>query len=308
MLDRPAPGVGRRARGAGSPLEVRHSMSRDPKSLATRRERRAQARLDAPATRARRPARGPGRPGWQSPLVLVTGAAVLIGIAIIAFARPPASSNGDLLVEPPTTYTADLVDGESLGSATAPVVMEVYSDFQCPACKLLVTTQLPSLVNEFVKPGVLRIEARDIAFVGTGSPDESVELAVGAACAAEQNRYWQFHDLVFWNQGRENRGDHDAAFLNRVAIGAGVDQAAWTACVARSDLRAAIDSATRAALAAGINQTPTLVINGQPLVGVGNYADLAARIRSLASGAPASGAPASPAPASPAPAASAGPS
>lgn len=278
-------------------------MSRDPKPPATRRERRAQARLDAPPARARRTTRRPERPGWQSPLVLVTGAAVLIGVAIIAFARPPASSNGDSLLEPPTTYAADLVDGDVLGSAAAPVVMELYSDFQCPACKLLVTTQLPSLVNEFVKPGILRIEARDIAFVGTGSPDESVELAVGATCAAEQDRYWQFHDLVFWNQGRENRGDHDAAFINRVAIAAGVDQAAWSACVARTDLRAAIDTATRAALAAGINQTPTLVINGEPSVGVGSYADLAARIRASASSAPAS-----PPPASPAPATSASPS
>lgn len=271
-------------------------MSHDPRKLATRRERRAQARLDAPAARARRTTRPPERPGWQSPLVLVTGAAVLMGIAIIAFARPPASSSGDL-VEPPTNYAADLTDGDTLGSASAPVVMEVYSDFQCPACKLLVTAQLPSLVNEFVKTGILRIEARDIAIVGSGSPDESVELVVGATCAAEQDRYWQFHDLVFWNQGRENRGDHSAAFMDRVAIAAGVDQAAWTTCFARADLRTAVDTSTRAALAAGISQTPTLVMNGQVWVGVGSYADLAARIRALATSAPATGAPASPEPA-----------
>jgi len=82
-------------------------MARDPKRLATRRERRAQARLDAPPPRARRTSRRPERPAWQSPVVLVTGAAILIGIAIIAFARPPASSTGDTLIEPPTTYTAD---------------------------------------------------------------------------------------------------------------------------------------------------------------------------------------------------------
>ena len=56
---------------------------------------------------------------------------------------------------------------------------------------------------------------------GRGTPDESLELAAGAACAAEQGRYWQYHDLVFWNQGRENAGDHDAAFIGRVATAAG---------------------------------------------------------------------------------------
>lgn len=222
--------------------------------------------------------------------MLVTGAAILIGIAIIAFARPPASSTGDTLIEPPTTYTADLVDGDVLGSPTAPVVMQVYSDFQCPACKLFVTTQLPSLVNDFVKTGMLRIEARDIDILGAGSPNESLDIAVGAACAAEQDRYWQFHDLVFWNQGRENKGDHDAAFLRRVAIGAELDQTAWETCIARADLRTAVDTATRTALAAGINQTPTLVVNGQALAGVRDYAQLAALIRGLATSAPASSA------------------
>jgi len=225
----------------------------------------------------------------------VSAAAILIGVAIIAFARPPAAANGDTLVEPPTSYTADLTDGETLGSASAPVVMEVYADFQCPACKLFVTDQLPTLLNDFVRPGTLRIEARDIDILGTGSPNESQELAVGAACAAEQDRYWQFHDLVFWNQGRENRGDHDAAFIASLATAAEVDRTAWDACITRTDLRAAVDAATQAAAAAGFNRTPTLVINGQTLVGVQDYAKLADLIRQLATGASPG---ASPAPAS----------
>lgn len=254
----------------------------------TRRERRAQARLDAPPTRARRPSRAATRSPWQSPLVLVTGVAVLIGIAIIAFARPPASTP-DTLVEPPTSYAANLTDGDVLGSATAPVVMQVYADFQCPACRLFVVNELPSLVKDFVEPGTLRIEAHDIDILGTGSPNESLELAVGAACAAEQDRYWQFHDLVFWNQRRENKGDYTASFIASLATAADVDQSAWEACIARNDVRAGIDTATRTALNAGINQTPTLVINGQTSVGVPDYVTLAERIRQLAGGA--SGAP-----------------
>lgn len=273
-------------------------MSREPNRPMSRRERRAQARLDAPPARStRRSTRRQQRPAWQSPVVLVTGAAILIGIAIIAFVRPPASSNTGELVEPPTTYTADLTDGDTLGSATAPVVMQVYADFQCPACKLFVTNQLPGLVNDFVKPGILRIEARDIDILGKASPNESLDLAVGAACAAEQDRYWQFHDLVFWNQGRENRGDHDAAFIARVATGAEVDQATWEACIARPEMRTAVDAATKAAFQAGISQTPTLVVNGQVTVGVPDYVKLADQIRQLAAAASQSPAPAtSPAP------------
>lgn len=276
-------------------------MTRRNDTPATRRERRAQARLERPAGPRQRPSRHEPRPVWKSPVVLATGAAVLIGIAIIALARPPAAPGGAGVIGPPTTYAADLVDGENLGSATAPVVIQLYSDFQCPACKLFVTAQLQRLTTEFVVPGTVRVEARDIAFLGRGSPDESLELAAGAACAAEQDRYWQFHDLVFWNQGRENLGDHSAEFIGRVANAAGVERVGWDACMARADVRPALEAATNAALGAGIGSTPTLVVNGQSLVGVQEYDQLAALIRQLAGAA-------SPGAGSPAPAASTGPS
>jgi protein-disulfide isomerase len=166
------------------------------------------------------------------------------------------------------------------------VVLQLYADFQCPACKLFVTTQLHRLVDEFVTPGTVRIEAQDIAFLGRGLPDESLELAAGAACATEQDRYWQYHDLVFWNQGRENRGDHSSEFIGRVADAVGLDRAAWDACLARGDVRGQITSRTQAAIGVGVNSTPTLLVNGQPIVGVPKYEQLAAMIRSLATAAP----------------------
>lgn len=285
--DQPAGG---RLHAAGPVLEVCTGCPAVPPP--SRRERRAQARFDHPAT-PRHHARNQPRPKWQSPVVIVTVAAVLIGIAIIALARPPVATPAAELVTPPTAYAAALVDGDVVGAVTAPVVLELYSDFQCPACRQLVTQQLPRLMSEFVQPGVLRIEARDIDILGSGIPNESLELAVGAACAADQDRYWQFHDYAFWNQGRENKGDHDAAFIARVADATGVDRAAWDACLARSDARAAVTATTSAALGLGINQTPTLVLNGQKFAGVPNYDQLAALIRQLAAS-PASGASSAP--------------
>jgi protein-disulfide isomerase len=220
-------------------------------------------------------------PAWRSPVVLVTAAALVIGAVVILVALPKPAARGDELQGPPVAYPADLIRSDVIGSPTAPVVIELYSDFQCPACRMFVTQELHRLVADFVVPGTVRIEAKDVAFLGRGQPDESLELAAGAACAAEQGRYWQFHDLVFWNQGRENQGDHDAAFIARVADAAEVDRATWDACLARTDLRSPITSRTQAAAAAGVHSTPTLMVNGQPLVGVPDYDQLAALIRSL---------------------------
>ena len=215
-------------------------------------------------------------------MVLVSAGAVVVGAALVFLALPRDPSGGEELFQPPTSYTAELVDGNVLGSVDAPVVIELYSDFQCPACKLLVTGRFSRLVSEFVVPGTVRIEAKDIDILGSGSPSESLELAAGARCAAEQDRYWQFHDLVFWNQGRENRGDHDAAFIALVADAAELDRTAFDACLGRTDGRASIRAQTAAALGAGISSTPTLMVNGQPIVGVPEYEPLAALIRQLA--------------------------
>jgi protein-disulfide isomerase len=249
----------------------------------SRRERRAQARMD-PRQQRHRPTRPGPRPAWQSPVLLVTVAAIAIGLGIVIVANRPAPRPVGELLAPPTSYTADLVDGDVLGSSTAPVTMELYADFQCPACKLFATTELPRLWSDFIQPGTLRIEARDVAFLGTGNPNESVELAAGAACAAEQDRYWRFHDYVFWNQGRENKGDHSPDFIAQIAGVSGADIAAWQACFTRDDIRATIRQDTSVATGKGISSTPTLVINGESMVGVPSYDKLAARIRELAGG------------------------
>ena len=253
-----------------------------PSTLQSRRERRASARLER-APRQRRVVRQP-RPMWRSPAVLVSAAALVLGAVLVIAALPKGSGGGEELQIPFTSYEPGLAAGTVLGQAGAPVVMEVWSDFQCPACAMFVTGQLKALTDDFVRPGTLRIEARDLAFLGRGSFDESLELAVGATCAAEQDRYWQFHDLVFWNQGRENRGDHDAAFIGRVADQAMLDRAAFDACIGRNDVRTEVRSTTTAAAAAGIDRTPTLVVNGQRIVGVPQYAQLADLIRQLAAG------------------------
>lgn len=216
----------------------------------------------------------------------MSAGAVVIA-AVVIFLNLPEARSEELRI-PPTVYSEERTNGEALGAADAPVVIELYSDFQCPFCAKLVKELLAPLTNEFVNPGDLRIEAKDIRIVDRGSSTESIDMAVGAACAADQDRYWQFHDLVFWNQGRENRGDHDAAFIARVADAAGVDRAAWDACIADETRATEIRNQTAAALAAGINSTPTLRINGTVVPGIPEYAQLAQLIRGLVAEASAS--------------------
>lgn len=261
-------------------------MTRPSQPPPTRRERRELDRHDRPIRERTRISsrRPPRRPAWQSPFVLVSAAALVVAAAIILLNQKPAPTApvGELIT-PPLTYAADIMDGEVLGRADAPVLLEVYADFQCPVCARWDREQLGKLKTQLVDAGILRIQARDIAFLGGGAFDESLELATGARCAAEQNRYWPFHDLIYWNQGRENRGDHDAGFIAAVADRAGLDRTAWDACVARQDGRDAVKAATATALARGINSTPTVALNGgTPVAGLPDLNALIAQIQGLA--------------------------
>jgi protein-disulfide isomerase len=284
-------------------------MSRPPGRPVSRRERRAQARHERPApARKKIVRRAAPRPAWQSPVLLTTIGALVLGAVIIVAAGGVNLFGPGALKVPETSYAGLTVDGEAVGSPTAPVVMEVFSDFQCPACKIFYVTELPSLLRDLVGPGLLRIEARDIDIIDRGGSTESIELAAGAFCASEQNLYWEFHDLVFWNQGGENHGDHNRAFIDRVAEAAGLDMTGFAACFARSDIRQPVLDLTASARAEGISSTPTLRINGQVVTGVPDYTQLHAYILQLVAQASPTPQPSSPAPSSASPSAAPAPS
>ena len=189
------------------------------------------------------------------------------------------------LTTPTSPTPVALADGRTLGKPDAPVTLEVWTDFQCPICGEYARTVEPALVSEYVTPGTLRIVHHDAAFQGQKSSaayDKSVEAAAGARCAADQGGYWPFQDWAFANQAGENQGAFAAPRLTAIASAAGLDVTAWKACVATGQQQAAARAETSAALAAGVNATPTMSINGQVIVGLRSVEALSALIDAAA--------------------------
>jgi len=247
----------------------------------TRRERRELARAATPRVRGR--AAPPKPPFWRSPLALVSGAAVVVIVLVIALTwKPPTTPGSGELVTPPANAAITLADGESLGKADAPVTLEIWADFQCPICGTLVKDYLPRLATEFVIPGRVRIVPHDIAILGATAANESLSAAVGARCAGAQDKYWQYHDWLYYNQSGENKGAFSAARLAEIADRVGLDRPAWDACIADPAQAAAIRANTNQAAAQGISSTPTFRFAGQVLSGLPRaYADLANAIRQV---------------------------
>jgi Protein-disulfide isomerase len=223
-------------------------------------------------------------------LIWVTAAVGLVGVLMIGALlilqdTTPKSVDVASLKTPVSQVPSDLADGRTLGKADAPVTLEVWSDYQCPACGQFAEMVEPTLIRTYVANGTLRIIDHDAAFQGAkvkAAYDESVEAGAGARCAAEQNLYWPFHNWLFANQVGENQGAFRDERIRAMATGAGLDVAAWDACRATGTQQAAVRTETQQAAAQGVNATPTMRLNGQVIVGVRSAADLGALIDAAA--------------------------
>ena len=143
-------------------------------------------------------------------------------------------------------------DGSYLGQADAPYTLVEFADLQCPFCARFDRDVLPVVVERFVRSGELRIELRPVAFLG---PDSTTGAAATVA-AGEQDRMWQFADLWYRNQGRENSGYATPEFLTMIARGASLDLERWQRQSNTPELIAVLERNARAARTAGISATP----------------------------------------------------
>ena len=195
----------------------------------------------------------------------MTIGAVIVGVLIVVVVGigQLGGKVSGTLDDPATAYPAALLDGTAIGKADAPVVMEVYEDYQCPFCGKYSLDVEPVLVSQYVTPGTLRIVHRDIGILGPGGPDHaSVLTPRGAYCANEQGRYWDFAHWVYANQDGENRGGFRRERLTAIAEAAGLEPGAFATCLDGAAATAAVDKANAEAMALGINSTPTMYVNG----------------------------------------------
>jgi len=271
----------------------------------SRRDRREVARRDQRLTAARTAA---PKPAWQSPMVLLSVGAVAVGLVIIFLASgvlggKNGGSTGDLLIplQPTPPELVDPANSRALGPADAPVTIEMWSDFQCPACGFFARTITPDLLKEFVRAGTVRVVYRDFAFIDGGDPNgESQQAAAAARCAGDQGKFWQYLDYLFENQGKENKGAFRRDRLDQIAAAVGLDMTAYRSCMDGDVPEQATKAETAQGKAAGVVLTPTLAINGVLHKGALPMADLRTLIAAeLARVSPAPGASGSPAPSVP---------
>ena len=190
------------------------------------------------------------------------------------------------VLNPPANPVAASIpnQGTVLGSASAPVKVDAWEDYQCPYCQIWSTQWEPNIVENFVAAGVVRYQFHDFSFIGSGhSPDESLDAAVAAQCAGDQGKFWPYHDWLYANQNPsgENGGWFSRARLDAIAQQVGLVQATFDTCLADPAKASAVLAERTAGIALGVNATPTIFVNGAAQ-GQLTYAAIAAAIRAAA--------------------------
>jgi protein-disulfide isomerase len=156
-------------------------------------------------------------------------------------------------------------DGRAIGNANAPVVIEVFTDFQCPSCKQYSETIEMSLINsEYVANGQVYYIFRQFPFIDRSSiTKESHQAANASMCANEQGEFWSYHDMLFANWNGENDGAFNDKRLVAFAETLGLNMDQFNACFKDNAYEAEITSDYDLGLGYGVSGTPTIFVNGQ---------------------------------------------
>ena len=243
-------------------------------STVTKRELREQRRAERQAAEAAEAARATRR----RRLGMLGGAAAFAAIVVAVAA---IVSSGGAAAPKAKPVESSLFSGIPerngvLGDPRAKVTVTEFLDLQCPICAEASKQTLPTLVNDYVRTGRVKLQARTLHFIG---PD-SARAARAAAAAQEQGKLWPFMEAFYAAQGPENSGYVTDGFLRDVARAAGADPDTVVDGTSQQGMSQADQEASRLR----VNSTPTFTItkNGRTSVigsGVLDAATLRAALR-----------------------------
>jgi protein-disulfide isomerase len=171
-----------------------------------------------------------------------------------------AGAKVDVTLAAPAPYRAevDVAGAPVRGVATAPITIVEYSDFHCPFCRRVQPT-LTTLLDKY--KGQVRLVYKHLPLDGLHPQARRVSEA--SWCAAQQDRFWQFHDAVYADAST----DASDATLSRLGASAGLDAGRFTACLAAPEAKAAVQRDAAQGEALGLSSTPGFFINGREVRG-----------------------------------------
>lgn len=224
--------------------------------------------------------------------------------ALVAKGTPRAGVYDEIMktakgAEPPEekNVPAPGKDNPSKGSATAKVVLQHWSDFQCPFCSR-VDPALKEVEEKY--KGKVKIVWRNLPLPFHNNAQPAAEAALEAFAQKGNEGFWKFHDALF--EAQKDPSGLERAGLEKIATAQGLDMAKFKAALDSHTHKAAIDADAKIANDSGISGTPATVVGkyyvsgAQPFSAFKKAVDMALKDAGGAAGAAAPAAAPAPAP------------
>lgn len=210
----------------------------------------------------------------------VLGAIALIGASILGYSllRKPAPVVGSEVKFDPAT--AGPAQGYTMGKPDAPVKIVEFADFECPGCGNFATVTEPDVRKRIVEPGLANITFYDFPL-----PQHKNSQAAhnAAACAGDQNRFWEMHDRIFNTQDQWNTQatDNPNPFFEKYASDLGLNMSQWKTCFESRKHHGRIMANMAEGERRQVGSTPTFFIGNKSYPGAIPYDMIKAIVDSL---------------------------
>ena len=196
--------------------------------------------------------------------------AVVVGVVLIMLVPTLLSKQTDTSAAIPASVSAE--DGYGIvfnKELTDAPFIEIYEDFQCPAC-----ASFESIAGEYIEELITTKKAKvafhTLSFLG----GESQIAANAAACSADEGKFLQLHKTLMANQPSENSGAWNSAYFSTLGLGLGISSPEYDKCIADNKYMGWVKNVAEEGAKRNINSTPTVLINGKEIDRNTAYASL----------------------------------
>lgn len=237
----------------------------------------------------------PERQAQDKPTISIA-AAVITGAAMIALAliivlhpsaTPPAATAPAQTTATPSTNPdiskVNLANEPFIGSATAPVTIAYWFDYQCPFCKQDEETVLPQIIINYVNTGKVKIVFKDFAFLGPDS--QTLGAYAHAVWAVDPGKFYVWHKAIFDNQGTENTGWATQSKIISITTSVlGVNETSKVSQLVTTNAgtyQQVMDADKAEAGKFGIQGTPAVLLDTQVITGAQPYTTFQAAINAV---------------------------
>ncbi len=203
----------------------------------------------------------------------LTQLGIVVGIVVVIIVAVVLATGSGAKRGPATGRAAQKISGEvaaliggipqngnTLGNPGAPVTIQYFGDLECPICRDFTLGALPTLIQNYVRAGKLRIEFHSLE-TATKEPETFKTQQIAALAAGKQQKMWNYIELFYNEQGEENSGYVTESFLQKLAQEVpGLRLATWASARSDTELATSITTDAQAANNAGFTGTPSFLI------------------------------------------------